>query len=111
MKVKILLILMQAFFSCAYANSQIEESVQPISQILTAEVRIKLYEHGSHEVFLTKSSGDPQLDAKILRSVKEANFKKFQEDLHLRYKYVEYPVYFTQPFKITAGSEEIKAGK
>jgi hypothetical protein len=44
---------------------------------LTAEARIQLYKNGSFEVILTKSSGDPEQDEKILKMIRAANFKKF----------------------------------
>ncbi|MDC4552825.1 TonB C-terminal domain-containing protein [Acinetobacter baumannii] len=75
---------------------------------LTAEARIKLYKNGSFEVVLTKSSGDPEQDEKILKSIRAANFKIFQDKLNLRYKNLDYPVYFSQPFVITPAAEKVK---
>jgi|GEM_PF-3539844 len=84
------------------------QTTKPGPKDLTAEARIKLYKNGSFEVVLTKSSGDPEQDEKILKAIRAANFKKFQEKLNLRYKYVDYPIYFSQPFIITPATEEIK---
>lgn len=75
---------------------------------LTAEARIKLYKTGSFEVVLKKSSGDPEQDEKILKSIRATNFKIFQEKLNIRYKNLDYPVYFNQPFVITPATEEVK---
>ncbi|HFE9651804.1 TPA: TonB C-terminal domain-containing protein [Acinetobacter baumannii] len=47
---------------------------------LTAEARIKLYKNGSLVVVLTKSSGDPEQDEKILKSIRAADFKIFQDE-------------------------------
>lgn len=94
----------------AYANNQI--SMAKISKLgpkdLTAEARIKLYKNGSFEVVLTKSSGDPEQDEKILKSIRAADFKIFQEKLNLRYKNLDYPVYFSQPFVITPATEKVE---
>ncbi|UGQ31491.1 TonB C-terminal domain-containing protein [Acinetobacter calcoaceticus] len=84
-------------------NDQISKSVP---KDLTAEARIKLYKNGSFEVVLTKSSGDPEQDEKILKAIRATNFKIFQEKLNCRLKYVDYPIYFTQPFIITLDKEE-----
>jgi len=40
--------------------------------------------------------------------IRAANFMKFQEKLNLRYKNLDYPVYFTQPFIITPATDEVK---
>ncbi|MEB3865660.1 MULTISPECIES: TonB C-terminal domain-containing protein [Acinetobacter] len=93
-----------------YANDevprvQISKSGQ---QDLTAEAGIKLYKNGSFEVVLTKSSGDPEQDEKILKAIKATNFKIFQEKLNLRYKNLDYPVYFSQPFIITPATDKVK---
>ncbi|MBP2603418.1 TonB C-terminal domain-containing protein [Acinetobacter calcoaceticus] len=94
----------------AYANDEV-----PSAQIsktepkdLTAMARIKLYKNGSFEVVLTKSSGDPEQDEKILKMIRAANFKIFQEKLNLRYKNLDYPVYFSQPFIITPATAKVK---
>lgn len=75
---------------------------------LTAEARIKLYKNGSFDVVLTKSSGDLEQDEKILKAIRATNFKIFQEKLNLRYKNLDYPVYFSQPFIITPATDEVK---
>ncbi|MEC6390357.1 TonB C-terminal domain-containing protein [Acinetobacter pittii] len=94
----------------AYANDQIPmvQTSKPGPKDLTAEARIKLYKNGSFEVVLTKSSGDPEQDEKILKMIRAANFKKFQEKLNLRYKNLDYPVYFSQPFIITPATDKVK---
>jgi hypothetical protein len=94
----------------AYANNQIPmaQISKPGPKDLTAEARIKLYKNGSFEVVLTKSSGDPQQDEKILKSIRAADFKIFQEKLNLRYKNLDYPVYFSQPFVITPATEKVE---
>ncbi|MFL4375753.1 TonB C-terminal domain-containing protein [Acinetobacter baumannii] len=93
-----------------YANEETlsVQTTKPGPTDLTAEARIKLYKNGSFEVILTKSSGDPELDEKILKSVRAANFKIFQDKLNLRYKNLDYPVYFSQPFVITPAAEKVK---
>jgi hypothetical protein len=98
------------FGMSVYANDEVPST--NISKLapkdLTAEARIKLYKNGSFEVVLTKSSGDPEQDEKILKMIRAANFKKFQEKLNLRYKNLDYPVYFSQPFIITPATDEVK---
>lgn len=84
------------------------QTSKPESKDLTAEARIKLYKNGSFEVVLTKSSGDPERDEKILKMIRAANFKIFQEKLNLRYKNLDYPVYFSQPFIITPATDKVK---
>lgn len=84
------------------------QTTKPGLKDLTAEARIKLYKNGSFEVVLTKSSDDPVQDDKILKMIRAANFKKFQEKLNLRYKNLDYPVYFSQPFIITPDTDKVK---
>lgn len=93
-----------------YANNEVPSTNISKSgpKDLTAEARIKLYKNGSFEVVLTKSSGEPEQDEKILKMIRAANFKKFQEKLNLRYKNLDYPVYFSQPFIIKPATDKVK---
>lgn len=45
---------------------------------------------------------------KILKAIRATNFKIFQEKLNLRYKNLDYPVYFSQPFIITPSTDKVK---
>ncbi|MDX8155106.1 TonB C-terminal domain-containing protein [Acinetobacter pittii] len=93
-----------------YANNEVRSTniSKSGSKDLTAEARIKLYKNGSFEVVLTKSSGEPEQDEKILKAIRATNFKIFQENLNLRYKNLDYPVYFSQPFIITPAKDKVK---
>lgn len=93
-----------------YANNEVPhvQISESGPKSLTAEARIKLYKNGSFDVVLTKSSGAPEQDEEILKAIRATNFKIFQEKLNLRYKNLDYPVYFSQPFIITPATDKIK---
>lgn len=82
-----------------FAEEKNESKLEP--KYAYAEVLIKLFKDGHHEVVLKKSSGRKQLDEKILNAVKEAKFKPITD------KDLEY-VYLTQPFTIELDGNETK---
>lgn len=65
-----------------HANEEnlISQTAKLGAKDLTAEARIKLYKNVSLVVVLTKSSGDPEQDEKILKSIRAADFKIFQDE-------------------------------
>ncbi|WP_151716734.1 energy transducer TonB [Acinetobacter sp. TUM15071] len=72
----------------------VDENFKREHKVVQAEVLIKLYKDGRHDVLLKKSSGSNQIDEKIINAVKKATFKPIED------KKVEYPILITQPFEI-----------
>jgi len=66
-----------------------------------AEVLIELYKDGRREVYLNKSSGFKHIDEKIMKAVKEAQFKPMEN------KNIDH-LYLIQPFNIKLSDAEIK---
>lgn len=77
-----------------------DQSLKPDNQVVYAEVLITLYENGSHEVLLKRSSGNEKLDEKIVNAVKAAAFAPIKN------KKVKYPVFLIQPFEIRLNDAE-----
>lgn len=77
-----------------------DQSLKPDNKVAYAEVLITLYENGSHEVLLKRSSGNEKLDEKIVNAVKAAAFAPIKN------KKVKYPVFLIQPFEIRLNDAE-----
>ncbi|MDP9802232.1 energy transducer TonB family protein [Acinetobacter calcoaceticus] len=78
-----------------------KKDLNPEPKYAYAEVLIELYKDGRHEEYLKKSSGFKHLDEKILKAVKEAQFKPITNKNIDR-------MYLTQPFTIELSDTEIK---
>lgn len=78
-----------------------KNDLKPEPKYAYAEILIKLYQDGRHEEYLKKSSGFKHVDEKILKAVKEANFKPIKN------KNIDH-LYLTQPFNIELSDTELK---
>ncbi len=65
-----------------------DQSLKPDNKVAYAEVLITLYENGSHEVLLKRSSGNEKLDEKIVNAVKDVNRTGFVGDFLFKLGYL-----------------------